>query len=309
MNHQVPSFLKTTQNNGANIPARNSRKRLSFIDKTLNSVGKTIKRFYIHSEAGNVKSVLSEIHPKIKALVFVFLIVSISLAHTINAQLLSCFFILVLFLISGVKIKYLYRKVLFLSFFFGFLIFLPALLNVVSSGNIVLKLYTFDKSHSFWIYTIPQTIGITDSGINTVTMLFLRVFNSISLSLIFVYSSSFSKLIHGFRVFFIPDMFLMVMSLTYKFIVILSKTIEDTYLALKSRLFGCAKTKSIRDVVSRRILFVFKKAKTNYEGTYDAMISRGYSGKIVLYKKSIVRWQDVFFLVLCGMAGTLIILI
>lgn len=308
MNHQVPSFLKTAQSNGANIPARNSRKRLSFIDKTLNSVGKTIKRFYIHSESGNIRSVLSEIHPKIKALVFVFLIVAISLAQTINAQLLSTVYILVLFLLSGVKIKYLCKKILFLSFFFGFLIFLPALLNVVSPGNIVLKLYTFDKSNSFWIYTIPQTIGITDSGMHTVSLLFLRVFNSISLSLIFVYSSSFSKLTHGFRVFFIPDMFLMIMSLTYKFIVILSKTIEDTYLALKSRLFGSTRMKNIRNVISGRILFVFKKAKTNYESTYDAMISRGYNGKVVLSNTNVLRWQDICFLILCGGAGTLIIL-
>lgn len=309
MSNQIPSFLSLSDPASAGVKAISGRRRLSFIDHTLKSVGKTIRVFYIHSESGNVSSVLSVIHPKIKVLVFVLMIVAISIANTIIAQLVSLLFIVALFFISGVKINYLYRKILILSFFFGFLIFAPAMLNVVSPGKIVFELFSLDKSYRFWIYTMTQTVGFTDEGINLVVLLFLRVFNSVSLSLIIVYSTSFSKLIHGFRVFFIPGMFLMILSLTYKFIVILSKTIEDTYLALKSRLFGSVKTKNIRALVSGRVLFIFRKAKSNYESTFDAMISRGYNGKIVLGKKNIIRMADIYFLVSSGIAATIIILI
>lgn len=309
MNNNIPSFLTGSQTTGNEVLTGISKRRLSFIDITLRSVGRTIKRFYIHSESGNIRSFLSEIHPGIKVLAFILLIVAISIAHTLTAQFVSLFFVLLLFLVSRVKIKYLYRKIIVLSFFFGFLIFVPAMLNVVSPGNIVLNLFSFEKQYTFWIYTIPQAVGITDEGVNIVSVLFLRVFNSVSLSLIIVYSSSLSKLISGFRVFFIPDMFLMVISLTYKFIVVLSKAIEDTYLALKSRLFGSAKTKNIQVLVSGRILFIFRKAKSNYESTFEAMISRGYSGKIVLGKKDVIRMADLCFLACSGIAAAIIIII
>ena len=74
----------------------------------------------------------------------------------------------------------------------------------------------------------------------------------------------------------------MVISLAYKYIFILSRTIEETYLALKSRLAGNIKSSNLRKIISGRVFFIFKRSISNYENTYYAMVSRGYTGNVKL---------------------------
>ncbi len=308
MSKDIPSYLLQNVNIGI-TSAKFKRSRLSFLDKTLRTVGNTVKTMYVHSEVGASNKFLFRINPLIKVFSFIYLIVVISFANKVPSQLIASGFILILFFISGISFKYIFRKIFFLSTVFGLLIFLPATLNVITPGNMVFKILSLDKPLHFWIYTIPQTVGITDSGIWVVSLLFLRVLNSISLAMIFVYSSSFPQLIKGFKVFFVPDTFLMVLSLTYKYIYILSKTIEETYFALKSRLFGNIKDKKIRKIITGRIIYIFKKSKSNYESTYYAMVSRGYNGKIILYKEKQIKIGDFCFLIATLIAGACIIFI
>lgn len=304
----IPAFL--LKENSPEVSSVNVRKnKLPFLDKTLKTVANTVKTMYIHSETGAAKKFLFHINPLVKVFSFIFLIVAISLANSIHAQLLASFFVVIFYLISGISYRFIYKKIIFLSFVFGLLVFIPASLNVITPGKIIFKLFTFERSSHFWIYNVPQTIGITDSGIHVVALLFLRVLNSISLALLFVYSSSFSQIIKGMKVFFVPDTFLMILSLAYKYIFILSKTIEETYFALKSRLIGSVKNDSIRKIISGRVFFIFKRSKNNYEQTYSAMVSRGYNGKVILHKEKIIRYSDVFFLIVTVTIGFLIIFI
>jgi ribosomal protein S17E len=62
----------------------------------------------------------------------------------------------------------------------------------------------------------------------------------------------------------------MIISLAYKYIYILSRTIEETYFALKSRLAGNVKSKNIRNLISGWIFFILKKSRIIYENTYLA---------------------------------------
>jgi cobalt/nickel transport system permease protein len=81
--------------------------------------------------------------------------------------------------------------------------------------------------------------------------------------------------------------------LAYKYIFILSKTIEETYFALKSRLIRNIKNKNTRKLISGRVFFIFRRSKTNYENTYYAMVSRGYTGKIFFNSKKHFEAKDI----------------
>ncbi len=296
MKSVIPEYLLHPDNQ-EKVFLHNGKSRMSFIDKTLKSVANTITTMYVHSETGSANKAFYCINPLVKTFSFVLFIVAISFARNIHAQLSASLFIVIFYFVSGISYRFVYKKIIFLSIVFGLLIFLPASLNMITPGKIIFKIATFDRSYHFWIYTIPQTIGITDLGIRTVTLLFLRVLNSISLALLFVYSSSFSQIIKGLKVFFIPDTFLVILSLAYKYIFILSKTIEETYFALKSKLIGNIRNDKARKVISGRVFFLFKKSKKNYEQTYSAMISRGYTGQVKINKEKIIKLSDILFLI------------
>lgn len=307
MRNRIPTYL--LNKNKQDFFLINSKKsKLPFLEKTLKKIAATIKLMYFQSEVTSGKRIL-HIHPQVKVFSFIYLIVVISLANNIKSQLSAFFFIVIFYLFSKTSYKYVYKKIIFLSFVFGLLIFLPASLNVITPGKIVFKIFTFNSSFHFWIYNVPQIIGITDSGIHIVVLLFLRVLNSISLAMLFLYSSSFPQLIKGFKVFFISDTFLMIISLAYKFIFILSKSIEETYFALKSRLAGNIHNKNVQNIISGRVFYIFKKATSNYENTYAAMISKGYCGKVIFQNETKIKAADLYFLLITIFTGIIIILI
>ena len=270
---------------------------------------KAVKSIYLQEDNAIKENYIHKLNPHIKLISLIYFAVIISIASSLKAQILTTSFIFLLYIISGLKIFEVYKKIIFLAFVFGFLVVFPASLNLISPGKIIYNIISFEKSSHFLIYNIPQHIGFTSEGIQVVLLVFLRVLNSISFAMLIVYTTSFPVLVKSFKIIGIPDTFLMIITLAYKYIFILSRTIEETYFALKSRLICNIKNNEMRKLVSGQIFFIFKKSMTNYENTYCAMISRGYCGKIKLHSQVNFKFKDFIALIIIVGFGISIILI
>lgn len=308
MENKIPSFLKETETFQPDF-VRRKRVRLSFLDKTIKNSAQAIKSVYLQAESAKKDNVIHKINPKIKFFSLIYFAVIISLVNSLQTQIIISSFIALIFLISGLKVLQVYRKIFFLAFIFGFLVVFPASLNLITKGKIILNIISFDKSYDFWIYHIPQNIGFTLEGIQVVSLIFLRILNSISFAMLIIFTTSFPAFIKSFKIVGVPDTFLMVISLAYKYIFILSRTIEETYLALKARLFVNIKNEHLRKIISGRIFFIFKRSVTNYENTYNAMVSRAYDGKVQLGLNKKLAIKDYIALTVIIAFGICILLI
>jgi cobalt/nickel transport system permease protein len=284
MKNKIPSYLLSDCPDYLVTPDLR-RAKISFLDKTILTSANTVKSIYLQAESGAKENAIQKIHPHIKFISLIYIAVVISLVSNTSGQVIISGFIFLLYIISRLNVRWVYRKVLFLAFIFGFLVVLPASLNTITPGDIIFNLISFKNPSHFWIYNIPQNIGITRNGIEVVLLVFLRVLNSVSFAFLIVFTTPFSSFIKSFKIIGIPDMFLMIIALAYKYIFILSRTIEETYFALKSRLSGNIKSSSIRKLISGRIFFIFKRSVIIYESTYYAMVSRGYNGKVKLHSQ------------------------
>jgi len=181
MENRIPAYL--FQAPDAKPEATGIRKiNLSFLDKTLLSSAHALKAIYLQAENAGKTSVVHNIHPYIKLFSLIYLAVIISISGRLNAQLLAASLILVFYVTARVRIYQVYRKIFLLAFLFGFLVVFPAALNVITPGKIILNLITLDSPRHFWIYHIPQHIGFTKEGFQVVSLIFLRVLNSISVA-------------------------------------------------------------------------------------------------------------------------------
>ena len=308
MGNKIPAYLlqSTPDRHGL---AKVKRVKLSFLDKTILNSARAVKSIYLQSENAAQENFLQNINPHIKLISLIYMAIVISFVNTLNAQIITSVFIFLLFITGRIKIFRVYRKIFFLAFIFGFLVVFPASLNVITPGKIIFSLINFNQPLHFWIYDIPQNIGFTENGIQVVSMVFLRILNSVSFAMLIVYTTPFPSFIKSFRIIGVPDTFLMIISLAYKYIFILSRTIEETYFALRSRLSGNIKSSSIRKLVSGRIFFIFKKSVIIYENTYYAMVSRGYHGKVKLHSQDVFTFRDFIALVIIVASGIVIILI
>jgi len=281
--------------------------RLSFLDKTIMNSATAVKSIYAQAENASKENFIQRINPHVKLFSLIYLVLIISFVSNIEAQIIITIFIFSLFIIARLKILEVYKKIFSLAIIFGFIVVLPASLNIITPGKIIFNIITLTKPLHFWIYTIPQNIGFTENGLKVVLLIFLRILNSVSFALLIIFTTSFPEFIKSFKIIGVPDTFLMIISLAYKYIFILSRTIEETYFALKSRLYSNIKSSKIRELISGRIFFIFKKSMIIYEGTYYAMVSRGYQGKVLLHSHKKLSAFDFVAMLIIVSFGILIL--
>ena len=190
--------------------------------------------------------------------------------------------ITLLAVLSRVSLLFLYGRVIPLAFFFGFLVSAPAMLNVISTGRVVLPLFELSRPYAFWIYFVPQHIGITDVGINICAKLTLRVFASLSLSFLVVATTSFPEIVRALKLFRLPDSILLILTLTYKYVYLFALTITDMYRAKKARLVLGTSASEFRQWSAGRMVTVFRRTERRVDDIYRAMLSRGFSGELRL---------------------------
>jgi len=306
MENKIPSYLIQPVNDQPGF-GKTKGAKLSFLDKTIMMSASALKSIYVQAENASEENFIQKINPGVKLISLVYLVLVISIVGEIRTQLIVTIFIFSLYLIARFKILEVYKKVFLLAFIFGFVVILPASLNIITPGKIIFNIITLSKPLHFWIYTIPQNIGFTENGLKVVMLIFLRILNSVSFAMLIIFTTPFPSFIKSFKILGIPDTFLMIISLAYKYIFILSRTIEETYFALKSRLFGNFKNSNIRELISGRIFFIFKKSMVIYESTYFAMVSRGYTGKVLLHSQEKLTAIDFVSLIIIIAIGILMI--
>jgi len=292
MENKIPSFLQ--QNENVKFEStKTSNAKLSFLDKTIRNSANTIKTVYIQAENASNKNFIYKINPHVKLFALIYFAVILSVASKLLSQVFATCFILTLFFVARLNVIQIYKKIFLLTFIFGFLVIAPASLNIITPGNIIFPIISFHKATHFWIYSIPKEIGVTVEGLQVVGLIFFRVMNSISMAMLIIFTTSFPAFVKSFKIFGVPDTFLMIITLAYKYIFILTKTIEETYFALKSRLINHVQNKQLRKLIAGRIFFIFRRSQINYENTYLAMVSRGYNGKVILHSSKDFTLIDV----------------
>ncbi len=280
---------------------------MTFIDKSISTIAGIIKSSYVYWEMSGKNGLFQGLDPRLKVVFMMYFIVIISLMRSVHIEAAIAVFIFALVALSRLNVFYMYRRIIGFAFFFGFLIALPSAFNVITRGEIILPVATLSREYQFWIYSIPKEIGITREGAFGLAMLSLRVANSLGISLLIIHTTPFFEIIRALKVFRVPDTLLMIIILSYKYIFIFSKTVEDMYLAMKSRLAGPVDSGTIRELIAGRIFIIFKKSQMRYEETYRAMLSRGFTGDVALYNFRAFTVRDAAAGVILASAGILFI--
>jgi cobalt ECF transporter T component CbiQ len=308
MPNKIPSFL-LDQSPPGSFKLGRRKVNIPFIDGGINHLTSVIKKGYIQWELSSENGLFQKIDARIKVLFLLFFVIIVSLKRGLLPELYIGVFVFVLVLLSRLRIVMFYSRVLLLGFFLGFLVAFPSAFNVITSGEIIGPVVRLSRPLNFWIYHIPADIGITREGIYGVTRLTLRVVNSLSLSFLVLYTTPFPEIVRALKVLKVPDTFLIIITLCYKYIFIFSKTVEDMYLAKKSRMAREVSNTEAREWIAGRIGFIFRKTRLRCEDVFKAMIGRGFSDTIKLYGFRKMRTSDWYagtFLLFIGVLFLLI---
>lgn len=283
--------------------------RASFVEKGLRRAAGVISAAYAQWELASRKGLLQRLDARVKLLFLLSFVVIVSLKREPMPELLIAGFVSVLAAATGLNLITFYRRVLFFTFVFGFLVGAPAALNAVVPGEVIFPLFTLPRSYDLWVYHIPQTVGLTRQGLMSVAMLTLRVANSLALSLLVLGTTPFPELIKALKVLRLPDLVLLILSLSYKYLFLFARTVEDMHLAKKGRLAGPEEDRQGREWAAGRMAFLFRKTRLRSEEAAKAMAARGFSDRVKLYgpgKLGPLDWAAGAFF---GAAGCVVLLL
>jgi cobalt/nickel transport system permease protein len=281
MKERIPSFL--TQKS---LPKRDERAsgrvRTSYISKGLETISSLLRTGFIQWETASRRGFFQGLDARVKVLFLIVFIILVSVKKTILSETVLALMLLGLALASRLDLIKHYGKILLLTFVFGFLLGWPSAFNIFTPGELILPLFHFEKGYALGPLVIPREIGLTAEGLRRVILLSFRVLNSLSISLLVFATTPFMEFIRALKVFRVPDVFLLTITLSYKYIFIFAQTVYDMHLAKKSRMTGVESGREARQWVSSRMAFLFRKSQQQCEEVFRAMIARGLSDTVKL---------------------------
>jgi len=147
---------------------------------------------------------------------------------------------------------------------------------------------------SFFI-TLPH-IFLSNDGIYYVITFTFRVFLAVSFLTLILMTTDFSSLINAMRFYRIPDSFISMLSICYRYIHFFFIELYKALIAWESRKIKDLSIKDTWKNGGKMLGNFFIRALEKGERVYMASIARGYDGKIKVYNNySKLKWIDIGF--------------
>jgi len=204
------------------------------------------------------------------------LLFAVSLSHQILviAGLYLC--ALLLAVLSAVPLGFFIKRVwIFIPFFTG-IVALPAIF--ITPGPIVA--------------TLPFGLVITSTGVQTAIFLLLRVGTSVSLAILFVLTTPWNSVLKALGVLRVPDVLILTLGMTYRYIHLLLHTANDMFLSRKSRILRHMDGPAERRLLAATSGTLLGKSLQLSSEVYIAMESRGFRGYPRTMDRFQMRWTD-----------------
>jgi cobalt ECF transporter T component CbiQ len=237
--------------------------RTGIFEKTLADLTHALEQSLFAETISRQAGLLQALDPRVKIISILSLLLSVSLSHSLPVLLSLYGLALLLAWLSLIPLDFFIKRVwLFMPFFTG-LIALPALF--ITPGPALVSL--------------PLGLAITKTGAVTVLFLLLRVSTSVSLGVLLILTTPWTTLLKALSVLRVPEGFLLILGMTYRYIFLLLLTAEDMFLSRRSRIIGRLRPAEAWRILAASAGTLLNKSLSLSSEVYLAMQARGYRGQ------------------------------
>jgi len=260
-------------------------KNNNFIERSIVGALAFLKESIFADEYASQNGFLQSLDSRIKTATFLSIILQI--LFTRNILVLLCLYALCLLLtqISRINLGFFLKRTWVFIPLFSLFIAIPALFSVFTPGE---SLFTF-KAAGFRLI-------ITRQGLHGATLFVTRVITSVSFVVLLSITTKHFELLKVLRIFKIPQVFVMTLGMCYRYIYLFVETIENTYLAIKSRVGTKVHYRRGQHIVAWNIAYLWARSYQLNEQVYSAMLSRGYRGEPVILNDFKLKTKDWLWL-------------
>ena len=220
---------------------------------------------------------LQSLDPRVKLLGFLGLIVATAASRRL--EVIGAMFALafVLAVCSRVPLRTLAIRVWAGTFAFTGLIALPALF--LAPGR-------------------PVGWAVTAQGLRGALYLISRVETTATLSMLLVLCTPWTHVLKALRVLRVPVVLVVILGMTYRYILLMIGTAEEMFESRRSRMVGRLEPKEARRLAVRTAGVLLSKTMQLSADVYLAMQSRGFRGEVYVLDEFAMRRRDWSWLAL-----------
>ena len=268
-------------------------KKRDFIERSILSVLAFLKDATLSEEYANRKGFLQSLDPRLKTLSFLaFLVTAISLKSAVLIGSLYGFCFILAFL-SRIPVRHFLKRTLLFIPLFSLFIVLPTLFSIVTPGEPVCSFHVFGLNGS-----------ITRPGLDGAVLFVVRIATSVSLVVLLSLTTRHSELLKVLRVLGVPQLFVLTVSMCFRYLYLFATMVGNIFTAIKSRVGVVSYHRHGQNVVAWNIANTWNRTTQMSEEVYMAMLSRGYTGEprlLTVFHATQKDWVCLFFtLIICA---------
>jgi len=268
-----------------------------FFEKTFNDITSVLEQTLFAEAIARQPGLLQSLDPRAKLIGGLALLIAISASQTLWVILVLYLLTLPMAYASHVPMGFFLKRVWVLMPFFTGIVALPALFSPFSPGTPLITLIDSATPKIF--------LAITQPGVITAAFLLLRVGASVSLAVLLVLTTRWAMLLKAMRILRVPQAFVLILGMTYRYIYVLLHAANNMFLARQSRVVGRVSGAEHRRWLAASMGVLLSKSYTLSDEVYLAMQSRGFRGEArvmeaITWHARDGAWLGVFIAVALG---------
>jgi cobalt ECF transporter T component CbiQ len=254
------------------LPARQAprtpkKARRGFVEKTLAGISAGIESAVFSEENARRDAFLQRRDPRAKLMSFAVLVVATGLTRAWRILLALYAVTVAGVLAGGLELRSFQKRI-----WLGIPLF---------SGVVILPSIFFVGGHE--LFHIPlgfYTLTATTEGIRAACVFVLRVAVSVSFAVLLVLTTRWADILKSLRFFRVPAIFVLILSMTYRYIFLVLHAVNGMFESRKSRIVAHTTGKEQRWWVVSSMSVLMSRSFRMSEDVYQAMLARGFTGQV-----------------------------
>lgn len=266
---------------------RDMTKKSDFVERSIRGALAFFKEAIFADETAGRNGLMQGLDPRVRLVTTALGLLLVLLTRSMTILAALYLLVLLLAMASRVGLGFFLKRTWIFIPLFSLLVAIPAIFSFVSPGETIASAGAF---------------RVTRHGLLAAGTFIARVITSVSLAVLLSLTTRHFDLLKALRFFAVPQVFVMVLGMCYRYLYLFVEIVENTHRAIRSRVGSGIHHRKGQKVVAWNIAHLWMRSYALNEQVYQAMVARGFSGEPATLDHFQVRRRDWLWL-LASAAG------
>jgi cobalt/nickel transport system permease protein len=265
--------------------AAHGKGHIGWLEHSIAGIASSIEQAVFTEELSRKSGWLQQVDPRAKVVMFAIMVVAASASTSLGMLAVMYLAILGAARVSRLPLGFFVKRVWLGVPLFAGIVVLPSIFFVPGP-------------RLFEVALGPVHLGLSLLGVWGALVFAARVGVSVSLAVLLVLTTPWADLLKSLHALKVPHVFVLVLSMTYRYIFLFLHTLNGLFEARKSRVVAHLGGGEDRRWITRSMGALMSRSFKMSNDVYAAMLARGFGGRIRSY--STYRMRSADWLALCA---------